>query len=265
MARLLDESAPMKTITLRWTSLVCLSAASLLGGCAAGPNPIDPYEKTNRSLYNFNEGLDRFVLKPMADFYVGVFPRPIRIGLGNAFDNLVYGNVIFNDFLQGKWGQGWGDFGRFAVNSTVGIGGIFDVATGWHLPAHENDFGITLAKWGAKPGAYLVLPLFGPSSVRDAPGLGVKVLTNPITWIAAPWAATIPLAVSDIVDLRSRGGVLVNFRNEAALDPYVFTRDAYLQYRANVTHQAATQPDESLYDVDDTTAATAPATQPAKK
>jgi len=240
-------------------TICCLCAMNLLAGCASGPNKIDPYENTNRSIYNFNEGVDRVVLKPLADGYVKFIPKPARIGLGNAFDNLVYGNVIVNDFLQGKAPQGFGDFGRMAVNSTIGIGGILDVATPLGLPAHQEDFGITLGKWGAGAGPYLVLPILGPSTERDVPGLGVEIAANPLTWIYVPWYASVPLGGADLVDLRSRGEGLVQFRNEAALDPYVFTRDAYLQYRQNLIHEGNVAPDQSLYDED----TTQPATQPA--
>jgi len=254
----------------KWQSAVVVAAmaASLCGGCAAGPNPADPWEKTNRSIYNFNEGLDRVALKPVADGYVKVVPKPIRTGIGNGFDNLVYFNVVFNDVLQNKWTQGVGDFGRFAVNSTIGIGGIFDVATQWSLPAHENDFGITMRKWGAGPGPYLVLPFFGPSTVTDSSGLAVKYLADPLTWLNPPLVVTIPLYTTGAVDLRSRFDSIVRFRNESAIDPYVFTREAYLQYRQQKAQEgkpaASTGP--SLYDEDtDTTpAATQPAPQPGK-
>ncbi len=160
-------------------ALLAVGAVSLCGGCAGNPSNPDPWEKANRFIYNVNDGFDRAALKPAADAYVKVVPQPIRQGIGNGFDNLVYLNVIINDFLQAKWGQGLGDSGRMAANSIVGIGGIFDVATKWGLPAHQNDFGITLGKWGVKPGPYLVLPLFGPSSLRDVSGLLVEYVATP--------------------------------------------------------------------------------------
>jgi phospholipid-binding lipoprotein MlaA len=138
-----------------------------------------------------------------------------------------------------------------AANSTVGIGGIFDVATPWGLPAHDNDLGITLGKWGAGPGPYLVLPLLGPSSLRDAPGRGMEYLDTPTTWLCLPLQITLPLYVADTVDLRSRYEVAMRFRNVSAIDPYVWTRDAYLQYRQSRIHNASaptTQP--SIYDED---------------
>jgi phospholipid-binding lipoprotein MlaA len=254
-------------------ALAAVTAVCLSGGCAGGP-PNDPWEKTNRFIYNVNDGFDRVALKPAADAYVKVVPQPIRTGIGNGFDNLIYLNVILNDFLQAKWDQGLGDTGRMAANSTIGIGGVFDVATGWGLPAHQNDFGITLGKWGAKPGPYLVLPLFGPSTLRDAPGLLVEYLATPTSYLGLPPEVTLPLGAADVVDARSRADFIMRFRNDTALDPYVFTRDAYLQYRDARIHdgKAPTGPDQSIYDVDAfpgpatapaTTTAVAPTTSPA--
>ena len=229
--------------------------ASLCVGCASGPNPADPWEQTNRFIYNVNDGIDRVALKPASDIYVKVVPPPVRNGIGNGFDNLSYFNVIFNDFLQARWGQGTQDLERMAVNSTIGIGGIFDVGTPWHLPAHDNDFGLTLAQWGYEPGPYLVLPIFGPSTVRDAPGIGVDIVCTPTTWLDLPLDVWLPLAGAGAVDARSRADKLARFRNEVAVDPYIFTRDAYLQYRANevsehVHHQPIPQraAPPSLYD-----------------
>jgi phospholipid-binding lipoprotein MlaA len=239
--------------------IICsLCTLTLLTGCASGPNPIDPYENTNRSIYNFNEGVDRVALKPLADGYVKFIPQLIRASIGNGFDNLAYGNVIANDVLQGKFPQGLGDLGRMAMNSTVGIGGLFDMASTVGLDEHENDFGITLGKWGVKPGPYLVLPILGPSTGRDVPDIGSEIVTNPLTWIYVPVAASIPLGVTDVTDKRSRGEVLAQFRNQAALDPYVFTRDAYLKYRDRQINEGKSAPDQSLYDED----ASQPATQP---
>jgi phospholipid-binding lipoprotein MlaA len=241
--------------------LFLLLTLTALTGC--GSNPIDPLEPLNRTIYGFNSGLDKFVLKPAADGYVKFVPLFIRQGIGNGFDNLEYFDVVLNDFLQNKQDQGWRDFARMAVNSTVGIGGIFDPATKWNLPAHENSFGNTLAKWGAKAGPYLVLPLFGPSSERDATGLGTKLITNPFFWLSPPWSVTIPLAATGFVDTRSRSDFLIKFRDKTAIDPYVFTREAYLRYRENVIHGGNAPADEGLYD-DDTQPATMPNTAPAR-
>jgi phospholipid-binding lipoprotein MlaA len=236
---------------------------SLCAGCASNPpDKADPWRGSNTFFYNFNDGFDRVALKPASDVYVKIFPKFIRTGISNGFDNLVYFNVVFNDLLQGKWGQGLGDFGRMAANSTIGVGGIFDVATNWGLPAHENDFGITLGKWGSGPGPYMVLPLFGPSSLRDAPGLGVEILATPTTWLGLPLEVSAPLYATQTIDARSNSEVLARFRNDTALDPYIFTRDAYLQYRQARILEGTTRPDQSIYDEDDDTGAT---TRPASK
>jgi len=244
-------------------AVATLLATSLCGGCANNPHDPDPCKSVNRFFYNVNEGVDRVALKPAADVYTKVIPKPIRTGLGNGFDNLVYFNVVANDLFQAQWNQGLGDAGRMAANSTIGIAGIFDVATGWGLPAHDNDFGITLGKWGVAPGPYLVLPLFGPSTLRDATRWLVEYAATPTTYLCLPYKITIPLGAVDLIDARSRYDIVLRFRNDTALDPYVFTRDAYLQYREGRIHEGkpAAAPDQSIYDVDaDTGPTTAPTT-----
>jgi phospholipid-binding lipoprotein MlaA len=251
-------------MTTAWWINAAFAAGSLmmLGGCASNGN-VDPWEKTNRFFYNFDEGLDRTVLKPVSDAYVKVVPEPIRTGFGNGFNNLGYADVILNDFLQAKWKQGFGDAGRMAVNSTIGIAGFFDPASKWGLVAHDNDFGITLGKWGVKSGPYLVLPLLGPSSLRDVTGFGTAYVTNPLTWVNPPLYVTLPLYTVDVIDKRSRVESVLRFRSTAAIDPYVFTRDAYLQYRENRIHEGTKPVDQSIYEEEpETSPSTAPATTP---
>ena len=234
---------------------------ALASGCSSHAPKIDPFENVNRFFYKFNDGLDRHVLKPAADAYTKYVPKPIRTGLGNGFDNLGYVNVALNDFLQAKWGQGASDTGRFVVNSTVGIAGIFDVATRWGMPEHYNQAGITLGKWGIAPGPYLVLPLLGPYTLRDVSNIGTTLVTNPIFWIAPGYAVTIPLGVTATIDARARSDFVIRFRSQAALDPYVFTRDAYLQYRENQIHEGQRPTQPGLYDEEESEPATAPTTQ----
>jgi phospholipid-binding lipoprotein MlaA len=242
-----------------WSALF-LFALAFCGGCASDPNNPDPWEKTNRFIYNLNDGIDRVALKPVADAYVKFIPQPIRGGIGNGFDNLLYFNVVFNDLLQAKWGQGLGDAGRMVANSTVGIGGILDVATGWGLPVHDNDFGITLGKWGCGPGPYLVLPILGPSTLRDSSRYVVEYFATPITYLWLPYKITIPLYAMQTVDLRSRLNDVARFRSEVAIDPYVFTRNAYLQYRDAKIHEGKPATTQSIYDEDtDDETTTAPA------
>jgi phospholipid-binding lipoprotein MlaA len=247
-------------------------AAALLGGCATEASNPDPFEKSNRDVYQFNDCVDRAVLKPISDGYVKVIPPCVRTAIGSAFKNLAYLDVILNDFLQGKCQQGGSDSARMAVNSTVGLLGFFDVATKCGLPGHENDFGITLGKWGAPSGAYLVLPLLGPSSGRDVWSIPVTVATNPLVWIDMPWGVSVGLAVLDAVDTRARLEPTLRLREQAAIDSYVFTRDAYLQYRRARLAKETGKPPEgpSIYDEEEPAGvpasqpATAPATRPAE-
>lgn len=208
-----------------------------VAGCATtspAEEAYDPYEGFNRSIFNFNDALDRSVIKPVADAYVEVTPESIRSAVSKLFDNLGYINVILNSFLQGKGLQGLSDTGRFVVNSTLGIGGLFDPATEMGLIRHEEDFGQTLGVWGAGEGAYLVLPVFGPSTFRDAPGLAVSAATNPLNYIGAnpPEAViTLPAGAAGGIDQRARAKGAFELIDQAALDRYVFIREAYRQRR----------------------------------
>jgi len=214
-----------------WVSSLCLVLAA--GGCASIPpdqrDPGDRFEAGNRSVYNFNQGLDRVALKPVSTAYVDYIPQPIRTAASNFFNNLRYLDTVLNSYLQGKVAQGSSDLVRFGVNSTIGIVGLFDVASKMGLPPHNEDFGQTLAVWGSGPGEYLVYPLIGPNGVRDTGGVVVSLLTNPLVYMASPVA--IPLGIISVIDLRARNEGFTRFRDTAALDPYIFTRESYLQYR----------------------------------
>ncbi len=216
--------------------LGCVMMVFLLGGCASNPpkdHAYDPIEKVNRGMFKFNDLIDRIVLKPLSQGYVKVMPKRGQIMVSNFFDNAQYVDTILNDFLQGKGGQGTSDLGRFLVNTTVGIGGFFDPATSFGMEKHEEDFGQTLGVWGTPQGAYLVLPVYGPNTVRDAPGLAVSTATSAVFWagVFLNPAVSIPLSVLAAIDLRSRASNAIRFVNESALDPYVFTREAWVQHR----------------------------------
>lgn len=215
----------------RWLGSLFIALA--LGGCASIPpdqlEPGDRLESGNRSVYKFNEGLDRMVLKPVSSAYANHVPQAVQTSVSHFYDNLTYIDTILNDFLQGKGKQGGSDLVRFGVNSTFGVLGFFDAATPAGLPKHKEDFGQTLGVWGAGSGEYLVYPLIGSSGVRDTGGVVVGWLTNPLFYVAAPVA--IPLGVISVVDLRARKEGFVKFRDEAALDPYIFTRESYQQNR----------------------------------
>ena len=243
----------------RILAICCLFIS--LTGCADFKKT-DPWEGYNRFMYKVDDGFDKYALKPASDAYTKVIPKQIRDCLYNGYTNLQYGDVILNDFLQGRVGQGAADFGRFAVNSTLGIAGLFDIASTINLPSHQNDFGITLGRWGYGPGPYIVLPLFGPYTVRDVPDLGTSYVTNPLAWVDMPAAASISVAAVQAVVMRADYNKEVAFRDEAAIDPYVFTRDAYIQYRENLIHEGkAVTPKENIFD-EENGSTTAPATQP---
>ncbi len=217
----------------RLTVLVLVVA--LLSGCASVPGGqvYDPLEKVNRVIYKFNNMVDHAVLKPLSDGYVAITPRKGRIIVSNFFDNTQYFGTVLNDFFQGKGKRGFSDLGRFLLNTTLGIGGLFDPATSMGLIKHKEDFGQTLAVWGTPPGAYLVLPLLGPDTVRNTPNIVVSTLTDALFYISyvASSAVMIPLSVLGTVDARSRASGAIRFVNESALDPYVFMREAWMQHR----------------------------------
>lgn len=222
--------------TLRCSLSLTLAGIVLLSsGCASlqatqADDPRDPWEGMNRAIYSFNENLDKAVLKPVATGYKKTVPQPLRTGVTNFFSNLAYPTVILNDFLQGKVAQGVDDLMRLLINSSFGLFGLLDVATPAGLPAHSEDFGQTLAVWGAGDGPYLVLPFFGPSTVRDTAGLAVDFQTDLLTHHPevrernALWGVK---AVDKRANLLSAGRIL----DQAAVDPYSFTREAYLQKR----------------------------------
>ena len=202
---------------------------------------VDPYEGFNRSMYGFNMGLDKHLLKPVANGYKAITPEFMQTGVTNFFTNLKGINVVLNDFLQGKFGQGASDTGRFLTNSTIGVLGLFDVATDLGLPSNVEDFGQTLAVWGVDQGAYLVLPLLGPTTVRDGAAIVVDKAANPGTYVPGTGI------VEGINDRANAEGAL-NFIDEAALDPYVFTRESFLQYRKNLIHDG--KADANSYELD---------------
>lgn len=229
-----------------------LLGALVLTGCAGNSQRNeggDPLEGVNRAIYNFNDGLDRKFIRPVAQTYVRVAPQPIRTGVTNFFDNLGSINVVANDLLQGKFRQGVRDSARFLINSTAGIGGLFDPAGRAGLVRNEEDLGQTLGTWGYGEGAYLVLPLRGPNSLRDAPDLATSALLNPLFYVSS--AVTLPLAAINAVNQRANLLEATRIRDEAALDAYSFTREAYRQSRVYETYDGNPPADDLEYFVDE--------------
>jgi len=212
--------------------VVAIGASLLLGGCASTANPQDPFEKFNRAMFTFNDAVDRTALKPAATAYKNVTPTFVQTGVNNFFSNLSDLWSSANNFAQLKGGDGFNDLTRFAVNSTLGLGGVLDIASPAGLRKHNEDLGQTLGFWGVPPGPYLMLPLLGPSTVRDTVAL-------PGDWYGDPWTHVndIPWRNSGIVvrAVDQRASVLdaSNLLEDAALDRYEFIRDGYLQRRAS--------------------------------
>lgn len=214
---------------LTMAALVLL-AAGQLGGCATSVARKDPIEGFNRAVFAFNDSLDALVIRPVAKGYEFVLPDMVRTGVSNFFGNVADVFIAVNNLLQGKPAEAASDAGRFLVNSTIGILGLFDVASDMGLEKHDEDFGQTFGNWGAEPGPYLVVPVFGPRDVRDAFGLAFDLATDPIANIdqVAPRNALTALRlVSDRAALLPADKII----EEAALDKYAYLRDAYLQRR----------------------------------
>lgn len=236
--------------TLRSICRVGLLASLLvISGCAStnkegGVN--DPLESYNRFMYKVNDSADRAILKPAAKVYDAILPAPISHGVSNFFSNLNEITVIINDLLQFKFGQAMDDLGRFGLNTTVGIGGLFDVAGHAGYEKNNEDFGQTLGVWGAGPGAYVVLPIFGPRTVRDTVGLVGDYYSDPITYVEGPGARN-AFYVVRAVDKRSNLMKAEKVLDEAALDEYTYVRDAYLQHRQNLVYDG--NPPEEDFDV----------------
>ena len=210
----------------------------LSSGCATSPDVIeegDPFQPMNRGFHNINTGLDDLILRPVAETYVDVTPEGVRDSVSNFFDNVSYANVILNDFLQGKFSQGLSDIGRFLVNSTVGVLGLFDPASSMGLAEHDEDLGQTFGYWGAGEGAYLELPFFGPSSLRDATDIPVSTYTNLLFYVSEA-AITVPLGILGAIDSRAQLLSATRVRDESALDTYIFTREAYRQRRVHLIY-----------------------------
>jgi phospholipid-binding lipoprotein MlaA len=219
-------------------ALLCLLSA---GSALAQDNDIDPYEGFNRHIYSFNEFFDKILFKPLATIYQKALPSPVRTGVTHVFNNLDTVPTVFNDALQGDSYSAGRDTWRFLINTTAGIGGLWDVAKYMNLPPHHEDFGLTLEKWGYHNSSYLMLPFLGPSTVRDTLGLPVNYGTSIYPYIDADTGWIIYGA--DTINTRSN---LLNYDNvlKQAFDPYVFVRNAYLQKRKQSENDDADTDDQ---------------------
>ena len=224
-------------ILRRFIVLLLLGALGGLGGCAmTGGNPDDPLESYNRAMFGFNDGVDKAIIKPVASGYKAVMPEFARTGVTNFFANLGDIWIGANNILQGKIGEGVSDFGRFAVNTTIGILGLFDVASNAGLDKHNEDFGQTLGRWGMGSGAYVVLPILGPSNVRDGISrLGVDWHGDPL-WYVGNVPTRNELYAVRLIDGRANLLDVGQLAEDAALDHYAYVRGAYLQRRRSLIY-----------------------------
>jgi phospholipid-binding lipoprotein MlaA len=202
-------------------------------GCQKSSNPADPYEEYNRQVFAFNEKADQYFVNPILDGYKNFVPTPLRLAVSNFYHNITGVSYIINGLLQAEWQDSYINTLRFAVNSTFGVGGIFDMAHNLGLERKRHDFGQTLYFYGYKDSPYYVTPFFGPTTVRDSYALYVdQLLFNPLTFVNPFWIKASFLSL-DILDTRaSAADYLANFPEPPyAADRYVFVRDAFLQYR----------------------------------
>lgn len=241
--------ALQSSVTARHNGLCALLlAAALLAGCATRPAGIDdkdPWQPFNRQIYEVNDVLDQHFMKPIASAYLNVTPAPVARSVNNFFNNVTYPNVLLNDALQLKLSSTIMDIGRFTINSTIGVLGLFDPATALGLPANNEDIGQTLAVWGVPQGPFLMMPFIGPDTVRNSPDLVVSTVTNILFYITNPYI-TVPLSVLGVINNRAQVAGAVNVVNQAALDPYVFIREGYLQRRLYLIYDG--HPPRRLFD-----------------
>jgi len=233
---------------MRWLALL---AALAVSGCATGPDrdPRDPLEPMNRAVYKFNDTFDQAIAKPVAEAYRGALHVEIRTRVSNFFSNIGDIFIGVNNILQGKIQDGVEDWARFAFNSTIGLLGIHDVASDMGIEKHNEDFGQTFGRWGIGPGPYLVLPILGPSTLRDGAGLVLDLYTDPLTTVD-PDDLRFGLYLTRTINTRSELLDAGNLLDQAALDRYIFLRDAYLQRRRSLIYDGS--PPRSREPVNDT-------------
>lgn len=248
---------------------IVMMVFAVLQGCAGAPNahPRDPWEPFNRQVSSFNEGVDEAVVKPVATAYQHVTPELVRTGVSNFFGNLSDVWSLVNNVLQLKPRESVETLFRVGVNTTIGLAGLIDVATELRLEKHREDFGQTLGYWGVPTGPYLVLPLLGPSTLRDAAVLPVDRQGNLVNGLNDV-ATRNSLTALGLVDLRASLLGAGRLLEDAALDKYTFTRDVYLQRRRGLVRDDAvppTSPAEERYDLPESAKSAVPADAPPPK
>lgn len=236
-------------------SLLLLVPSIFLSGCSTVANKVahDPWEGFNRQVYAFNDTLDVYALKPAAKGYKAITPDIVEAGVSNFFANLGDVRNFVNNLLQLKFVPAGIDLSRIAFNTTIGLGGLIDVATPLGYPKSNEDFGQTLGTWGLGSGPYVVMPFLGPSTLRDVSGLPVDWVASPVRYVESnsdQWA----LVLLDTVSLRAELLKASSIRDTAALDPYIFTREAFLQRRVSLVNDGeipVNEDDSEAFDEDE--------------
>lgn len=208
--------------------LLILSCLASNAGAVSETSQADPYEHFNRQMFEFNNNLDDYIAEPISDAYRWLAPQFVQLRVFNFYNNLKNINVFINDVLQAKFTQSTEDASRFVMNSTLGLLGLFDVAKDVGLEQNDEDFEQTLAVWGIPKGPYLVLPMLGPLTVRGIPGAVFDTAANPSSYVGAP------VQLLSLLNTRANAEGSLKFIDEAALDPYVFTRESFLQWRSSL-------------------------------
>ncbi len=229
----------LKTICQRGTVVLCLLLSACATPMAERSDPRDPYENLNRKVFVVNQVFDQVLLKPVARGYSNYAPNFVQTTIGNFFGNLADVWTAVNNFLQGKPREGIQDTGRVAVNTVFGVAGLADVATKLGFPKHQEDFGQTLGVWGVKPGPYVMLPLFGPSTMRDAVAKPLDLYADPVN-LSTRADVEYSLRAMRLVDDRARLLPTTDMIEKVALDPYQFVRDAHFQQREARVNDANT-------------------------
>ncbi|MGB5627615.1 MAG: VacJ family lipoprotein [Woeseiaceae bacterium] len=235
----------------RFRSLLpCLLLISMLSACASLPDEqrteLDPWEPMNRTVYSVNTAFDKVTLKPLAKGYQKVLPSPVRTGVTNFMKNLVTPRSVVNNFLQGKPRRGFTEVVRFVLNSTFGIGGLMDIATDTGIEAHREDFGQTLAVWGLPSGPYVMVPLLGPATLRDAVAIPIDIVSSPLYHYDVS-SVRDKLYILRAIELRERLLVAEKFLDDSK-DRYITVRESFLQNREFAIYDGNPPEDDEFFD-----------------
>jgi phospholipid-binding lipoprotein MlaA len=257
---------PVIRISRRIVPALVVLCTLFASGCATTNDSVvhDPFERFNRAVYQFNEGFDQAIMEPVARGYQAVLPQFVRSSVSNFFSNINDVLVALNNVLQGKFIAAYSDVGRIAINSTLGVVGLFDIASAAGIEKNNEDFGQTLGYWGVAEGPFIMLPFFGPSNGRDLVGRIGDYFTDPVTYVD-PTRVRNQMRAARIVNRRAELLETTAILDVAALDPYTFLRDAYTQRRRNLIHDGAAPLDLDLLDLDPPVVKPDPATKPPAK